>query len=402
VAVVMSVGGMTAQAGVPKFRMQEIDKSLKIGYGVILADINGDSKPDIVVADKERVIWFENPSWQLRTIIGNKTKLDNVCLAAADIDGDGKIDIALGAGWKPPSTTELATLQWLGRGESLDAEWTLHPIKYDHPTLHRIRFADLNGDGKVELIVAPLHGKGATQGKNFAEAGPRLGYLTIPADPTSADWPFKPIDGSKHVMHNFLPTDYFDKQTTGVLTASYEGVFYFTRSGEDKWVGAQLGQGNQADPAKARGSSEIKVGRMGGAGGTKFIATIEPFHGNEVVVYTPPMDTATNLMQRTVLDDRIKSGHALWCVDLDQDGTDEIVMGFRDPFNGMINYGINVYHIEGVPTGGRVNWQKTNLDNGGVAVEDLLCGDLNGDGRPDIVAVGRATKNVRIYWNEGR
>jgi hypothetical protein len=26
--------------------------------------------------------------------------------------------------------------------------------------------------------------------------------------------------------------------------------------------------------------------------------------------------------------------------------TDEIVMGFRDPFNGMINYGINVYHLD--------------------------------------------------------
>jgi hypothetical protein len=35
-------------------------------------------------------------------------------------------------------------------------------------------------------------------------------------------------------------------------------------------------------------------------------------------------------------------------------------------------------------------------------VEDATVGDLNGDGKPDIVAVGRATKNVRIYWNEGK
>jgi hypothetical protein len=28
--------------------------------------------------------------------------------------------------------------------------------------------------------------------------------------------------------------------------------------------------------------------------------------------------------------------------------------------------------------------------------------DLNGDGRMDIIAVGRATKNLRIYWNEGK
>src|SRR5688572_10003094 len=380
-------------AAVPKFKAQEIDKSLKIGYAVVLSDISGDSKPDVVVCDKDRVIWFENPSWQLRTIIGARTKLDNVCLDAHDIDGDGKVEIALGAGWM--SVTNPATLQWLKRGQSLDQEWTLHPITYDHPSLHRIRFADLDGDNKAELIVAPLHGKGVTPQKNFSEAGPRFGYFKIPSDPTSADWEFKPIDdGSKRVMHNFLATDFFDKNTADVLTASYEGVFYHTRTGEDKWVGAQLGQGYQADPTKSRGSSEVKVGKSPAG---KFIATIEPFHGNQVVVYAPPIDPKTNLMQRTVLDEQLKSGHALWCADLDGDGTDEIVMGWRDPASGTIKFGINVYHLA---DGGK--WQKTNVDDGGVAVEDLLCGDLNADGRPDIVAVGRATKNVRIYWNEGK
>ena len=38
---------------------------------------------------------------------------------------------------------------------------------------------------------------------------------------------------------------------------------------------------------------------------------------------------------------------------------------------------------------------------GQVAVEDITAGDLNGDGRIDIVAVGRQTHNIRIYWNEG-
>jgi len=31
-------------------------------------------------------------------------------------------------------------------------------------------------------------------------------------------------------------------------------------------------------------------------------------------------------------------------------------------------------------------------------VEDALVSDLDGNGKPDIVAVGRATGNVRIYW----
>jgi hypothetical protein len=42
-------------------------------------------------------------------------------------------------------------------------------------------------------------------------------------------------------------------------------------------------------------------------------------------------------------------------------------------------------------------WSREVLDAGGVAVEDVAVGDLTGDGRPDIVAVGRATHNVRLY-----
>jgi hypothetical protein len=37
-----------------------------------------------------------------------------------------------------------------------------------------------------------------------------------------------------------------------------------------------------------------------------------------------------------------------------------------------------------------------------MAVEDLVAADLNGDGRIDIIAVGRQTGNLRIYWNKGK
>src|SRR5688500_14079389 len=77
------------------FRVHEIDTRLGVGYAVRLVDMNDDRKPDIVVVDTDRVVWYENPSWEKRTIIQGQTKPDNVCIAPYDIDGDGKLDFAL-------------------------------------------------------------------------------------------------------------------------------------------------------------------------------------------------------------------------------------------------------------------------------------------------------------------
>jgi hypothetical protein len=380
-------------AAIPEFKTQEIDKSLKIGYAVSLVDINGDSKPDVVVVDKERVIWFDNPTWKMRTIMEGQKALDNVCLDPYDIDGDGKVDLALGAGWRPGKTgpSDASTLQWYGRGKSLDDLWTLHPIKYDEPTLHRMRWVDVDGNGKKALLTVPLTGRGSTGGKNWSEAGVRMELRRIPADPTQPDWPTELVTDQFHVPHNFQMTSVTGGKGPEILVASYEGVSLLSKTG-DKWEITRLGEGDQSKPKTNRGSSEIKLGKL--KSGARYIATIEPWHGNEVVVYTQP--AVDKGWTRRVLDDMLQWGHAVWCSDLDGDGDDELVIGVRDPLAGKAQCGVRVYKATD-PAGEK--WESKELDPGGVAVEDLAVADLNGDGRPDIVAVGRKTGNVRIYWN---
>ena len=50
------------------------------------------------------------------------------------------------------------------------------------------------------------------------------------------------------------------------------------------------------------------------------------------------------------------------------------------------------------------DWKAISVDDNTMACEDLRLADLNGDGKLDIIAAGRATKNVKIYFNttEGR
>jgi hypothetical protein len=295
------------------FRTQEIATDLTVGYAVLLVDVNGDRKKDIVVVDSRRVIWYENPTWKVRTILEGQTKPDNVCIAAHDIDGDGQLDFALGADWRPSNTKDGGTLQWLRRGKTLDEPWTLIPIG-EEPTVHRIRFADLDGDGKPELVVGPLHGRNCTAKGNWTDGQPvRVLAYSIPKDPVRDRWVPEVIDQGLYVIHNFIPVDAAGRKGTDVLTASYEGVNLLSRDAVGKWSRQHLGTGNQANPKGSRGASEIKQGKL--KNGRHYIATIEPWHGNQVVVYTPPDGTGQKLWDRTVVDGQLRWGHAVWCVD---------------------------------------------------------------------------------------
>jgi hypothetical protein len=382
--------------GIPAFRVQQIEKSLGVGYAVLLVDVNNDGKKDIVVVDQKRVVWYQNPSWQRRTIIEGKTEPDNVCISAADIDRDGRLDFALGAAWNPSNTKSGGTLQWLRRGKTLDEPWSVHPIG-EEPTLHRIRFADLYGDGKPVLLAVPLMGRNSTGAKNHMDGQPvRVLAYRIPKDPVGERWPMEVLDQNMHVVHNFqaIPAD--RGKGMDVLTASYEGVSLLQRIG-DRWTRRQLGVGDQSNPKSNRGSSEIKRGKL--KNGQSFIATIEPWHGDKVVVYTPPTESG-GLWERHVLDDKLKWGHAVWCADLDGDGGDELIIGVRDVLSDKPGEQCGVRIFKAIDDTG-AKWQRQLLDEGGVRVEDLAADDLDGDGRIDIVAVGRQSHNARIYWNKG-
>jgi hypothetical protein len=379
-----------------RWRMQEIETGLKVGYAVLLVDINEDGKKDIVVVDTTRVVWYENPTWKRRVITEGQTKPDNVCIAAADIDGDGHLDLALGADWKPFNTTSGGTLQWLKRGKTLDEPWTLYPIG-EEPTVHRIRFADLDGDDRPELLNVPLMGKGSTKANNWTDGKPvRVLAYRIPKDPTRDRWAPEAIDESLHVVHNFYPIPSTSGKGMDVLAASYEGVSRIARDAGGRWTTTHIGAGNQDNPKSNRGASEIKMGTL--KNGRKYIATVEPWHGFQIVVYTEPPAGQT-LWDRHVLDDQLRWGHAVWCADLDGDGDEELIIGVRDDLSAKPNErrGVRIYKAL---DGRGAKWARRIIEDGGVAVEDLAAADLNADGRPDIVAVGRQTHNIRIYWNE--
>ena len=75
-----------------QFTGQVIDDGVSIGYGLAIGDVDGDGLDDIILADKKAFVWYQNPNWDKHVIIENLTERDNVCLAARDINNDGKKD----------------------------------------------------------------------------------------------------------------------------------------------------------------------------------------------------------------------------------------------------------------------------------------------------------------------
>jgi hypothetical protein len=132
----------------------------------------------------------------------------------------------------------------------------------------------------------------------------------------------------------------------------------------------------------------VRLGEL--SSGQKIITTIEPMHGNQVVVYI-----MEDQVKRKVLDDQFKDGHGLAAADFLNLGRDQIVAGWRLP-NENDQFGIKLF----VPTDASGSqWESHIIDENEMACEDLQVADLDGDGKPDIIAAGRATNNLKIYWN---
>lgn len=361
------------------FRPQTIDDNISIGYGLAVADVDGDGKQDVLLVDSAQTVWYKNPTWEKKILTEKLTPKDHVCLCAKDITGDGKAEIAVGAEWAPNDTKNSGAVFALFPGEDRGQTWT-HKALHKEPTTHRMHWILENPTAHF-LAVLPLHGCDNVNGE-----GPGIKFLGYrPETDPSKDWQTFLIHEGFHMAHNFDPVIWKTGDTgESMLVACKEGT-HLVRKVSGEWT---------ATPLTEKGSGEVRIGK--GPDGKRFIATIEPMHGNEVVINPENAEGGLWSENRVVLDDKLNQGHALAVGDFLGLGYDQIAAGWRNPSPDTKKVGIKLYAPDE-----KGAWKfHSSVDDNAMACEDIKAADLNGDGKPELIASGRATKNVIIYWNE--
>lgn len=367
----------------PVFEEQVLDSNVAIGYGLAIGDVDGDGKPDILLADKKQFVWYRNGDWRRFVMVEDLTAADNVCIAARDIDGDGRVEVAVGAQWNPGETSDTVksgSVHYLIRPEDPTQTWK--PVKLHHePTTHRMLWA--KAGTRYHLIVVPLHGRGNKGGEG---KGVRVFAYEMPSHPEQP-WKLHLLDESMHLTHNLDVVPDGDREL--VYLGGKEGIKVFTfRDG--RWIPPPSG------PWLVRGESfgEVRAGK------NRFVAGIQPMHGTQLSVYSPEGRKAISFstpptLKKNVLTSDLNQGHALAIADLMGTRNPQIVVGWREPDkSGKV--GVKLF-VAADNAGTR--WTDHWIDDNGMACEDLKVADLNGDGKPEIIAAGRASHNLKVYWN---
>lgn len=155
------------------FTRHVFDANLTKVHDVRVADLDGDSVLDVVtMSDRNNVRWYKvaadpTDAWEVTTI--GPPVHSGIC--TGDIDADGDVDVIRSNIW---FENLQAGRKWVSH--RMTEPWGDDAISWqDNAT--QTRTGDLNGDGRLDVVIADGENRNA-----------RIGWLEAPSDPKKGDW----------------------------------------------------------------------------------------------------------------------------------------------------------------------------------------------------------------------
>lgn len=340
----------------------------------VAADYTGDGKVDVIASIPGKVSLFVAPDWT-EIVLHRFPNLGATCIHSEtwDIDGDGDIDwVGSLASGKP---------FWLENPGDGSGAWAARLVDPDIRGIHCLLKADIDNDGKLELIINNFEPEGVL--------GDSIAWFRPPQDlKKAAQWErfvFADRDargGSHYFGFGDVDGDGWGDIAAGAKGAPFEDGNWFafwTNPGAEAvtkpWKKTVLAENQLA-------ATNILPGDLNGDGKVDFLASRG--HSEGVIWFEAPD------WKLHEIDPEMKSPHSLVLADLNGNGhLDGATCGYESKV-------VAIYWNDG-----KGNFTKEILDENQESY-DLRAVDMDGDGHLDLLNAGRASGNVVWYENPAR
>jgi len=336
------------------------------GVRVAVGDVNGDGKPEIITAPAQGgwtdIHVFDGKTYrQLASFppfSNGSSEGGGAFVATGDTTGDGRAEIITGI--DAYCCTQVHVLDGL-TGNDIGG---FYPFGSSSQVGARVAAADLNGDGRAELLVS---GNGTGTVEAFAPGGGLpIRTLQLFEPPTDVSLAVGDVVG-----------DARQEVVAVARTSSGPQVKVVDPRTGDVLVSLFPFASNWALP-------QVAVGDVNGDGRSDVIVLAQAAEGTEVKAFD--VASGKQLASFFVLEPGVVPGASLAAGDLDGDGKAEIVLGggpTQTPWPPIVNgpdQRVAVYKPDGTLAGGFSAYP--GVFQGGVRV---AFGNLGSDGKDDIV-----------------
>lgn len=337
-----------------------------------IVDLDGDGRPEVLVCEDSpgRVsrLHRHEGAWREETIFEVQAPSRT---AVFDYDGDGHLDLAVASLGSVHPTDQLAGSVWLLRNQG-DGSFDPQLLLSDCPRVADVKWGDFNGDGKPDLLVVQF-GWRTTGGLLWLEQ----------RSPTVF------VSHAVANVHGVLQAEALDYDGDGRLdfvalfAQEHESLVLFRNDGRGGFESRVLARG----PHPAFGSSGFSVVDLDGDGDPDFLWTngdmmdeiplAKPEHG---IRWLENRDGT--LVPHELA--RMPGCYRAVAHDLDGDGDLDIVVSALYTDWDLHDFPSLIW----LENDGKQNFTARRLLDAPSNLASLVVGDLDGDGRPDILVGG--------------
>ena len=358
------------------FKKTQIDADFR-SEGVGVGDFNHDGKLDIVAG----FVWYEAPDWKRHQLTADaqtynpKGYSNSFVNFTTDLNGDGWVDVIV---VDFPGTPTW----WFENPKNAAGPWTRHqvtPVSNNESP----QFADLNGDGNREFVMAFSPDPAAPDGPQR-----RMAYFTPTNDPTS-HWTIHAISAAA---------------APGTLKYSHGlGIGDVNRDGHNDILVPQGWW--EAPKAASEAEWEFHATNFGEDCSHMYVYDFDGDGDNDVLSAGADRygvwwhERVDDHWVAHTIDDSFSQTHSVMLVDINGDGLKDFVTGKRWWAHGGNDPGGNepavMYWFELQRQDGRAHWIRHQFDHDSGVGTQFEVADVNGDELPDVVTSNK--KGVYLF-----